>query len=122
MLLLPAAVQQEAEGAELFCAAATATSTEPKVLLQTLLRIFFVHFHAERGLANDVIKKSRFQEGVVCGACLNSAHTEFSSEQECVVFSAHLTADGHSLKQLSAAYFFFAVVLFQFCASLRSWS
>lgn len=52
---------------------------------------------------------------------LNSADTEFSSEQECIVLSAHLTADGHSLKQLSAAYFF-AVVLFQFCASLRSWS
>lgn len=52
---------------------------------------------------------------------LNSAYTEFSSEQECIMLSAHLTADGHSLKQLSAAYFF-AVVLFQFCASLRSWS
>lgn len=43
---------------------------------------------------------------------LNSAHTEFSSEQDCVVFSAHLTADGHSLKQLSAAYFFFCCCSF----------
>lgn len=43
--------------------------TDSKLLLQTVLRIFFVHFHGQRGSANDVIKKSRFQEGVVCGAC-----------------------------------------------------
>lgn len=45
---------------------------------------------------------------------LNSAHTEFSSEQDCVVFSAHLTADGHSLNQLSAAYFFLLLFFFNF--------